>query len=249
MAVASMRRLHDTSPTRWLRGRFRWYIARCMNCYGACEKRPCASEKIGRIRSYYESRLATSAEGHRVLGWENRTAQDLRFEVLVQEVPLSGRRLLDVGCGIADLWAYVEARGIDVRYTGVDVSPGMVARARERFAGIDVRCVDVFESGSFADSRFHVVFASGIFNLDLGNNYRFLERAVHRFLSLGESHVVFNLLHRRSPEPEEPYFYYDPEKVTRMLSQYPCRVRVVDDYLPNDFTVICSLDVPATGSS
>lgn len=177
-----------------------------------------------------------------MLGWENRTAQDLRFQVLVQEVPLSGRRLLDVGCGIADLWAYMDARGMDVRYTGVDVSPGMVARARERFPGIDVRCVDVFESDRFAESRFHVVFASGIFNLDLGNNYRFLERALQRFFSLAESHVVFNLLHRRAPEPEEPYFYYDPETVRALLSRYPCGVRVVDDYLPNDFTVICSLN-------
>ena len=52
-------------------------------------------------------------------------------------------------------------------------------------------------------------------------------------------YLVFNLLHERVAEEGERYFYYDPAAVMEMLSPLPCEVRILDDYLPNDFTVIC----------
>jgi hypothetical protein len=51
--------------------------------------------------------------------------------------------------------------------------------------------------------------------------------------------VVFNLLHARWPKPEPGYFFYDPQFVLRQLARHKLAVRLIDDYLPNDFTVIC----------
>ena len=33
----------------------------------------------------------------------------------------------------------------------------------------------------------------------------------------------------------------DPEEILAMLSKFDCETRVVDDYLPNDFTMICQI--------
>jgi hypothetical protein len=51
--------------------------------------------------------------------------------------------------------------------------------------------------------------------------------------------VVFNLLHVRTEIQDDHYAYYEPAEVLQSLLQLPCQVTLLDDYLPNDFTVIC----------
>ena len=84
-----------------------------------------------------------------------------------------------------------------------------------------------------------MVFCSGVFNLNLGNRLAFLERAIRRLLELSREYVVFNLLHVRSEIKEDRYFFYDPKDVLSFLVDEPCEIRLIEDYLPNDFTIIC----------
>jgi ubiquinone/menaquinone biosynthesis C-methylase UbiE len=57
------------------------------------------------------------------------------FELLVREGDLAGRRVLDVGCGTGRFSAGLAERGS--RVWGVEASPEMAARARER--GVNVK--------------------------------------------------------------------------------------------------------------
>ena len=58
------------------------------------------------------------------------------IEAIALEHGLSGRRLLDVGCGTGKSFLPMLARGYDV--TACDISPGMVERARETEADVFV---------------------------------------------------------------------------------------------------------------
>ena len=49
----------------------------------------------------------------------------LRPEIL-SRVPITARRILDVGCGTGDLAGYLAGRGLSVHYTGVDLLERMV---------------------------------------------------------------------------------------------------------------------------
>jgi SAM-dependent methyltransferase len=71
---------------------------------------------------------------NRAIDWEQRRALDPWLEVG------EGTRVLDVGCGIGRWSRLLAARGADV--VGVDLSPTMVAQARERAAaaGVAGRC-------------------------------------------------------------------------------------------------------------
>jgi hypothetical protein len=89
------------------------------------------------------------------------------------------------------------------------------------------------------NALFDVVFCSGAFNLNLGNNLQFLPRAIGRMCELSRKYVVFNLLHRRAATETHRYFYADPAEIRRLLTSPACDVRIIDDYLPNDFTVFC----------
>ena len=201
------------------------------------------------IRDHYEPRLAAGGASHEVLDWASRDGQLARLRALCCNVDLAGKSLLDVGCGLGDLWKHLKSCGIEADYTGVDLLEKMVAAARERHPDARFVCADVFAEGVFEPDSFDVAFASGPFNLNLGNNEAFLEAAIPRLRELTREAVVFNLLHHRGRDDDPRYFYYDPDRVAAMLERHGCDVELLDDYLPQDFTVICWQLPPARRGS
>ncbi|HUT00979.1 MAG TPA: class I SAM-dependent methyltransferase [Phycisphaerae bacterium] len=196
-------------------------------------------DKIDAIRAHYEHRISPEREHFDVLDWASAASQGRRFEVLAEHVPLTGKSLLDVGCGLGDLAAFLDERGIEADYTGVDVLEKMVLACRERFGRRRFVRADLFAGEDVAPGAFDVVFCSGVFNLNLGNNLAFLGGAIRRLLDLAGEHAVFNLLHARSPNKEEGYFFYDPDEVLALIPPGVCEPRILDGYLINDFTVLC----------
>jgi len=191
------------------------------------------------IGRHYEPRLRALRESYEILDWASPVTQEARFAVLADNVDLPGKSLLDVGCGLGDLWAYLRRRRVEVEYLGVDILEKMVAAARQRHPEARFEQADIFGADTYEPAAFDVVFCSGAFNLNLGNNLEFLPQAIARMCRLARQYVVFNLLHVRAASEQQKYFYHDPVKVRALLTSPACQVRIIDDYLPNDFTVIC----------
>jgi SAM-dependent methyltransferase len=206
------------------------------------DKRPApAAGRVHRIGRHYNHRIAPDRENFDVLDWASPLSQRARFEVLMRALPLRGLRLLDVGCGLGDLLAFLERNKLAADYTGVDILPKMVAAAQAQHPGGRFVAGDIFSASPFGPAEFDVVFCSGAFNLNLGNNLQFLPTALERFFELSRQHVVFNLLHKRAQSHDRTYFYYDPQYVMDVLKAFNCDCRVIDDYLPNDFTCVCTI--------
>ena len=195
------------------------------------------------IRQHYQPRIDRGLENYDVVDWASAEAQQVRFAVLADEVPLQGRTLLDVGCGLGDLRAYLKARGIETNYCGVDLLVEMTALAADMNPDTRFVCGDIFDPNNDpldANERFDVVFCSGMLNLELGNNTEFLPAALGRMLGLANEQMVLNLLHSRCEKRYPHCTYYDPNSVLKILEPMGCRLRLIDDYLPNDFSVICT---------
>ena len=71
-----------------------------------------------------------------------------------QRVLRAGERILDLGCGTGELTLVLQQRGCEV--VGVDISPDMVKKAREK--GVDVRVMDGYAM-TFED-EFDAVFSN-----------------------------------------------------------------------------------------
>ncbi len=199
------------------------------------------ADHLKEIEQYYKPKIIDGVPDYQILGWENRQAHLSRFQTLMKTVDLSGKTLLDIGCGLGTLYDYIAENKINVKYTGVDILEEMIRRARERHKGIEFSCIDIFDEKAVFDREFDVVFASGIFNLNLGNNKRFIERALDRFFSVADQIIAFNLLHEDSENKEERYFYSNPAEINRLLLVYAGKFQEAEfyhSYLKNDFTVI-----------
>lgn len=196
-------------------------------------------ETQGRIRKHYEWRISPQRDNYDILDWASEFSQQKRFEVLTNNVDIEGARLLDVGSGLGDLLGYLRARGIVVDYTGVDITPKMVEQARRHQPTGTFVCGDIFGSQNpFKPGDFDVVFCSGTLNLNLGNNLQFMPHALATMFNLCRKSLVVNLLHHRCASDDDTYFYHNPLVVLSLAHKLDCTAKLLDDYLPNDFTVI-----------
>ncbi len=199
----------------------------------------------GIIKSHYEPRLDKYKENHQILNWENREAQLKRFRVFIENVDVKNRSLLDVGCGLGDLYSYIKNRGINVEYTGIDILEKMITGARAKNPGGEFFVHDLFsetpDSGNSGGKGFDIVFSSGLFNLKTGKDRDFLVHAVSVFYRKAKQRVVFNLLDTASENKEDIYCYYSPEEIEKTAGKIFAGVKIIKGYLPNDFTVICDI--------
>lgn len=196
--------------------------------------------QIRDIENYYLPRIHSHNEDHLKLGWESKDAQFKRFSVLL---PLlhDNIRLLDAGCGLGNLIDFIESSGIHVKYTGIDILDSFINEARSKRPDTDFHHADIFSVKHFADAEFDLVYSSGIFNIDSGVNEKVLIDALIEFDRLSSKYIVFNLLHVRSQDKENGYYYFDPAKVHDIVhSVLPgcIRIQIDDSYLKNDFSVI-----------
>ncbi|MBI5722703.1 MAG: class I SAM-dependent methyltransferase [Planctomycetes bacterium] len=201
--------------------------------------------KIKKIRKHYTPLIKKSGQNYQKLDWASQQSQQIRFEILAKHVPLTGASLLDVGCGLADLYGFLQSRGIDAHYTGVDILQEMLDHARRQHPQARLVLADIFSDGdshrdALGPGRFDVVFCSGAFNLEMGNNDDFTPRAVRRLYDLAGRHLVFNLLNARAPGSDKRYRSFCPAQAALWLAHLPGDIKIVNDYLPHDFTVICS---------
>ncbi len=98
-------------------------------------KRPSAEEARRAVRAAYD-RWAARYEADR------NATRDLAAQVLrSQALPLAGARILELGCGTGLNTAWLRAQG--ARVVAVDLSSGMLRRARRRAGGVDLLQVDL----------------------------------------------------------------------------------------------------------
>jgi SAM-dependent methyltransferase len=185
---------------------------------------------------WYEDKVRTYGFDHRGLGFRSRSSQVKRFEALLDVGDLDGRRVLDVGCGFGDLLAFLQERGIEPLYTGIDVCEPMVRRCIERF-GTQGRfeVADVLEYEP--KQAFDYVLASGLFGLDAEGVRERMLPSLERMVAWAGIGVAVNFLSAAYPTPAENRIYVEPGKAIEAALTLAPAVRLDHSYLPNDFTL------------
>lgn len=216
---------------------------------GKNQDRADAADNTDKIKRHYAHRVIPGRSHFDILDWAAPETQVRRFEILADNVALQGRSLLDVGCGLGDLVSFLDKRGIEVDYTGVDIVEQMVARAKQLHPLRRFECENIFNNARATGKAetnfkkfdfFDIVFCSGALNLNLGNNLEFVKTALVAMLSHTRERLVVNMLHARIAVGQPQYFAYNPDSILAILQPLCTEVRLIDDYLPNDFTIIAT---------
>lgn len=187
-----------------------------------------------RLLSFYNGLLDDHGpRSSHAVSWRSSSSQNIRFQVLSEVGDMQGRSVLDVGCGLGDLYPVLKAVYEDIDYTGIDVSGAYIAAAREKYSNAH------FEVMDFADheGELDFVLASGALTFKVENAQEIYFEMVRKMFETARVALAFNMLNREEHSDDETFTAYaipEVEKFCRTLTE---GVVVRTDYLPHDFTV------------
>jgi trans-aconitate methyltransferase len=190
------------------------------------------------IARYYDDNYDAFGNSVSSLGWYNKDTQFSRFDALATIDNLSDKRILDVGCGLGNLYEYLNEYYKDVDYLGIDISTKILNQARVNFSDATFIKSDLL--GFKPDCIFDYIFASGTFNIKVNDNYHYLDEMIKKMWELAKEGIAFNLLSAYAPdEHQDPFFFfYQPDVVLKLCLQYTSNVVFRHDYLVNDMTFV-----------
>ncbi|MCA2999585.1 MAG: class I SAM-dependent methyltransferase [Rhodocyclaceae bacterium] len=170
------------------------------------------------------------------LGWRSEESQRRRFEVLGGIGELNGSSVLDIGCGHGDFKGFLDRLASGFTYVGVDNVPEFIGVAQERYgrlANTHFFNAD-FSTATFPEVDF--VVASGALS------YRsavpdFQLAMIEKMFRVARKSLAFNMLRADRFPPHPLLIGHDPEKVLAYCMSLTTHVRMIKDYLPDDFTI------------
>jgi SAM-dependent methyltransferase len=183
------------------------------------------------------SYLLTAPE---IVGWLSTEEQELLFSaVLLFYSP--NQSILDVGCGRADLFGYLNRlfSGNMIQYKGIDLNPNLINLAKDKFPEVAVENLDILNTDMGAD--YDWVVGSGLFNLnDHPDMVEYAKQVIDKMYDKAKAGVSFNLLTGFPPDMAEEdmnqLIVHSPSMWLDYLIEKYSKVICRADYMSGDVT-------------
>lgn len=172
------------------------------------------------------------------LHWSSREYQYLLFEVLLGIGVEPGSRVLDFGCGFGDLNGYFAESGIDVDYTGIDLSPELLNEAHYRHPDATLFEGDLFEFSPPPQS-FDYTFASGSLSESLDDGGDYTRETIRLLFESCRRGCAFNLLDASHEWTANRFDLqsFDADEMVAWSRTLTADVELRRDYAENSFTL------------
>lgn len=112
---------------------------------------------------FYNRHLKDFGDAPQAVRWTSE-GQRRRYETLLNIArDISGKKILDFGCGKGDLYGFIKDKGIPINYCGIDVNENLIELAKSKYPEAEFIAMDLEESEF--EQAFDVIFVCGVFNL------------------------------------------------------------------------------------
>ncbi len=191
----------------------------------------------------YQRAFATYGDTPSGVLWP-RGRQNLRFDALTRHFKGDGFSVLDYGCGLAHLRAYLDARFSRYEYHGADIVPEFLEAVRGKYPDATLQLVR--SHADVSTSVDHVVI-SGVFNIIDGTNQAtYLElvfAALKHLFSLARVSVSVNFMTDHVDFVQPQAMHMNVERMMDFIRQHLSpRMRVDESYMPYEFTLVVLKD-------
>jgi 2-polyprenyl-3-methyl-5-hydroxy-6-metoxy-1,4-benzoquinol methylase len=188
-------------------------------------------------QDHYKNLFDIHGPNHLALNWGSKYTQNLRFSILSELGDLKGCSILDVGSGLGDFAGWLDKRGLDLNYVGIDLTEVFVGEAQRKYPGKRFVHGSIMDPEVFRGEEFDFVVASGIFATYENEGSSWMKRVISRMWSLARYGIAFNSLSSWAQDPDETEYYADPSQIFDFCRSLTPWIRLRHDYHPRDFTV------------
>jgi len=188
------------------------------------------------LLSFYNLHYKKFGERPEALRWTPQ-GQLRRYHTFLDIAPdLNDRTVLDYGCGLADFYKFLKRRGINVRYTGVDINENFIGAAKKKYPECSFRVMDV--DNDPLEGFYDYIFICGVFNLLVPGVKDDLKNALVTLFKHCNKALALNALSSHTPVKDAELNFTSPEEMVKFaIENLSPSVVLRHDRIPNDFTL------------
>jgi SAM-dependent methyltransferase len=185
----------------------------------------------------YRSRLMDLGEVPGALG-EPKCRQSFYYHFLLDSPEAArAKSILDVGCGYGDLGRYLERRGWEGHYVGIDIVPDLIEVGKRRYPKADLRCLDLEHDE--LDETFDWALAIGSLTsrMEHEDYYKHLESMIAAIWTRVNVGMSFNLFSPHVDFQSPVHFHPDIGRVCEIVARHTRRFTLRNDYMPFEYAL------------
>lgn len=167
------------------------------------------------LLNFYGRHLRDFGDSPQAVRWTPE-GQIRRYETLLRIAgDLSGKTLLDFGCGKGDICGFLKEKGISLTYCGIDINENLIELAKTKYPGAEFIDMDIEETQF--DRQFDVIFACGVFNLRIAGIDESVRNVMKKLFSLCKESLHVNFLTYYVPRRDVELFFMKPEEMLHFV--------------------------------
>ncbi len=196
---------------------------------------PLAKEQL---LSFYNFHLKKFGDRPEALRWTPQ-GQLKRYHTLVDIAPaaeLNNSTVLDYGCGTGDFYKFLKRRGINVKYSGVDINESFINLAKNKYPECIFRVMSADDDDLVG--FYDYIFICGVFNLRVPGVQDDLQNTLVTLFKHCNKGLALNALSSHTPVKDVELHFTSPEEMVKFaLENLSPSVSLRHDRIPNDFTL------------
>jgi SAM-dependent methyltransferase len=186
----------------------------------------------------YNSMLSQFGYSPKSLGWSGgEEMQFLRFKILSEIGFETNDSVLDIGCGFADLYGYLQKRRLNCNYLGLEINDNLLEVALKQYPSVQVKLKDILIEP--VKKKYDWVVSSGIFNakLESESNVNYITEMLGKMIAIANKGVAVDFLSSYVDYQGELSFHLDPGKAIEIAKSLTDKIIVRMDYLKFEYTI------------
>jgi SAM-dependent methyltransferase len=159
------------------------------------------------VISFFDRNLMLHGDRPEAVRW-TKPGQLLHYRAMLDIGDISGKKILDFGCGKGDFYQFLKDSGISVEYSGFDINEKLIAAARLKYPDADFRVFDT--DRHVLDEDFDYIFLCGVFNLRVDGLDEVIRDTLKQLFVRCRIGLAFNALSAHNPRKDFELNYTSP---------------------------------------
>lgn len=186
----------------------------------------------------YKGKFQTHGVWIKSLKWNSYKTAALRYKEIVNNLPLEGKSVLDVGCWFGDIIPYINSRADIFSYLWVDMMQEFIDVAKQKYPDFDFVLGDYF--GEYTTKkRFDIVLCCGALNSNLVNVVSYRKKNIKKMFDSAKECMVFNMAwwFDIKNKKDSKVYYADVQDIFKYCLSLTKKIILKTQYSEKDFTI------------
>lgn len=203
------------------------------------------------IVKYYEECFRVHGDNNKGVDWPNREDAIKRYQVMLEIIKfdtsfhdgIDRYSVLDFGCGLGHMYEYILWKGIEVTYTGLDLSSLFIDKCREKFPDVNFIMTDLLdEKEGHLPQNFDYIIMNGVLTEKRGLSYEkmfsYFKSLIFKLYKCCNYGLAFNVMSTDVDWEREDLFHLSLNVLSDFLTKEITRDFIIRyDYGLYEYTV------------